>query len=136
MTALFGAAFFERLGGLNRFVYAWRGLPYGILVLVAILNTWIVVGINRMESKRYDTLCGYLAKNPQGGEIELEFQPPAYYLWPRMDLPASNVFDSEYAINLYLKYHRIAPITLKTGAPTKIIVTSEGLQNNIQTVIQ
>ncbi len=134
VCALFFASLFARSSSPGSLLLIWRGIPLWIFACITIFNTWVVVGINRIELKRYDDLCHFLVVNNPNVPVDLELSPPLNYLWPNMSKTTSTVFDSEYSINLFLKYKKSRTIKIDSMSEKKILVSSFGLQNDIKII--
>jgi hypothetical protein len=132
--ALFLATLFARLPQAGSLLLIWRGVPLWLFACLAILNTWVVVGINRIELQRYDELCHFILVNNPNVPVDLELSPPLNYLWPNMSKTTSTVFDSEYSINLFLNYKKSHTIKIDSISEKKILVSSSGLENYIKII--
>jgi hypothetical protein len=131
ILALFGASLLSKVRNIDKILLTGRGALIWIFACIAILNTWVVVGINRIELKRYDDLCNYIAAQKIQSPVDIELVPPLNYLWPNMSKTTSTVFDSEYSINLNLQFKKENLIEIDPQSKYKITVENAGEENII-----
>ena len=116
---------------------AWRSsLPLVLLLTFGTATTWLVTGLNHFELKRHHALCDFLAKEKIEGPVHLQFVPPLYSHWPKMQRTLGGYsFDDAWVINLALESRGAAPISISTNSTgTTVRITWNGATNAVEIV--
>jgi hypothetical protein len=90
------------------------------LTVVGVLSTWAVIGTNRYELRRYHALLDFLSQNPPADAVSLEFSPPLYHYWPKMERTISHPLNAEWVINCGLP--SAGKVVIDPDNPRKIVV--------------
>ena len=90
------------------------------LTVVGVLSTWAVIGTNRYELRRHHALLDFLSQNPPADAVSLQFSPPLYHYWPKMERTISHPLDAEWVINCGVS--SAGKVVIDPGSPRKITV--------------
>ncbi len=90
------------------------------LSVVGVVSTWSVIGTNRFELRRHHALLDFLSQNPPADAVSLEFSPPLYHYWPKMERTISHPLDAEWVINCGVS--SAGKVVVDLGSSRKIIV--------------
>ncbi len=112
---------------------AWRcSLPLILLVILGVGTTWLVTGVNYFELKRHHALLNFLAMDKKHSTFRLEFEPPLYYLWPKMGRTITHDLDTAWVIDLGIRHQGCQPVTLsQNDSATTVRVLWNGKTNSV-----
>lgn len=90
------------------------------LTVFGVVSTWAVIGTNRYELRRHHALLNFLSQNPPADAFSLQFSPPLYHYWPKMERTISHPLDAEWVINCGVS--SAGKVVIDPGSSRRIIV--------------
>jgi hypothetical protein len=92
-----------------------------IMCITAAMTTWLVVGIWKYETARYNALAEFIAKNDVHGDIRVGWNPDLKRAWPQMVRSLGYGFDEEWVLNLAVEYRGGDAISIATSDKATVI---------------
>jgi hypothetical protein len=71
---------------------------------VAAMTTWLVVGIWKYETTRFNALAEFIAKQKLHGDVGVRWNPDLYRAWPEMERSLNFRFDDAWVLNGAVEY--------------------------------
>ena len=75
-----------------------------IICIAGAMTTWLVVGIWKYETARYNALAEFIAKHEVQGDIEVRWNPDLNRAWPQMQRSLGFRLDESWVLNLAVGY--------------------------------
>ncbi len=97
-------------------------LAFGaVMCIAAAMTTWLVVGIWKYETARYNALAEFIAKNDVHGDIRVIWNPDLKRAWPQMCRTLGYGFDEAWVLNLAVEYQGGNPISVAASDKATVI---------------
>jgi hypothetical protein len=100
LLLLFGCwiyrALFKRHRVSSSSFVAYASIVFGF----AAMTTWLIVGIWKYETMRYNSLADFVTDHKLRGNIEIRWNPDVYKAWPQMTRSVGFRFDQDWVMNM------------------------------------
>jgi hypothetical protein len=92
------------------------------MCVVAAMTTWMVVGIWKYESRRYNDLGEFIAAQKIQGNIDVQWDPDLYRAWPNLERSLGWRFDNTLWLNYAAEYRGGGEIDVAPSGTETVIL--------------
>jgi hypothetical protein len=87
----------------------------------AAMSSWLIVGIWKYESARYNALADFIVKHKLRGHVLVRWKPDLNVAWPQMARTVGYRFDDPAALNLAVEYRGGSDVNVTSSAQATAI---------------